>query len=490
LSLIPDLVLADIKMPVMDGLEFSAKLKKVLPNTRVVIFSGHDEFKYAQESVSLGVLDYILKPLGAATLTKKLLEIRLKLDQESEKKQYLIKIQDQLHQSLPLLKESFLNGLVCSPNSTLYSRARMESLDLSLQTGPFAIGIMESDLSQVNQAYIDVHQFALKNIALETLGHSHPLFIDASGRIVVIFSIASLPDHFHPREMILEILAVLQKAIILYLKMSATFGVGGNVDRIDGLFSSYNEALTALDCKYTLGKDKIYDFNDLNFMETEFFFPFEESGGLMTAIKTNNKEAITQALGTLSSLLKEKNSISVTNIKFVFIEVITGLTKLLAETKISSQQLWSKCLMLYTSVETLESIDEITRAIEPVAFEVSKSLSELWTTSNKNVVSIAMSYVQINYKNEDLSLQMVAEHASVSSGYLSAIFKKEAGVNFSSYLTRTRMEKAMELLLTTAMNVYEIAYNTGFSNPHYFSISFKKYTDLSPSEYREKAKSK
>lgn len=490
MSVKPDLVLADIKMPIMDGLELSAKLKTSLPNTQVVIFSGHDEFKYAQESVSLGVLDYILKPLGAATLTKKLSEIRKKLDLDAQKRQYLEKIQDQLHHSLPLLKESFLIGLVCSSNRTLYTDTQMESLDIPLRTGPFTIGIIEPDFSQVNQSFIHVHQFALKNIALETLGHCHPLFTDLSGRIVIIFSLACFPDKFQNHEMILETLAVLQKAIILYLKMSATLGIGTTVDRIADLYISYNEALSALDCKYTLGKDRIYDFQDLNFMETEFFFPAEVSLKFMTAVKTNNKNEIHNALKALCALLKSKENLSIANIKFIFIDVVTGLTKLLAETKKSSQLLWADCLMLFNSVEALETIDEISKVIAPVAIDIAQNLSELWSTSNKNVVSMAMHFVQNNFQNEELSLPMAAEYASVSSGYLSAIFKKEAGVNFSAYLTKSRMEKAMELLLKTDMNIYEIAYNTGFSNPHYFSISFKKFTELSPSEYRDKIKAK
>ena len=91
-----------------------------------------------------------------------------------------------------------------------------------------------------------------------------------------------------------------------------------------------------------------------------------------------------------------------------------------------------------------------------------------------------------NYKNPELSLSMAAEEASVSMGYLSGLFKKESGTNFVKYLTDVRMEKSIQLLRTTDMKVYEIAYETGFSNPHYFSISFKKYTGMSPSEFKTK----
>ena len=91
-----------------------------------------------------------------------------------------------------------------------------------------------------------------------------------------------------------------------------------------------------------------------------------------------------------------------------------------------------------------------------------------------------------NNNNPESSLTSAAEFASVSTGYLSGLFKKEAGTNFVKYLTDVRMEKSMQLLRSTDMKTYEIAYETGFSNPHYFSVSFKKYTGMSPSEFRAK----
>jgi two-component system response regulator YesN len=105
LQLKPDIIIADIKMPNMDGLELASKVKELLPETQVIIFSGHDEFKYAQESISLGVLDYILKPIGSIKLTTKLKEIRDKLDQDFQRRHYLVKIQG----FLPVLRHKGLD---------------------------------------------------------------------------------------------------------------------------------------------------------------------------------------------------------------------------------------------------------------------------------------------------------------------------------------------------------------------------------------------
>ena len=117
---------------------------------------------------------------------------------------------------------------------------------------------------------------------------------------------------------------------------------------------------------------------------------------------------------------------------------------------------------------------------------ICEQMNSVQTNSGMQVIDRVKEFVMNNYRDSELSLSSAAEYASVSTGYLSGLFKKESGTNFVKYLTDVRMEKCMQLLRTTDMKTYEIAYETGFSNPHYFSISFKKYTGMSPSEFRAK----
>ena len=114
------------------------------------------------------------------------------------------------------------------------------------------------------------------------------------------------------------------------------------------------------------------------------------------------------------------------------------------------------------------------------ACSIRDEINSAQTNSGMQVIDKVKDYVMRNYKNPEISLTSAAEFASVSTGYLSGLFKKEAGT------TDVRMEKSMQLLRSTDMKTYEIAYETGFSNPHYFSVSFKKYTGMSPSEFRAK----
>lgn len=479
----PDLVFADIKMPIMDGLELAAALKEELPDTHVVIFSGHDEFKYAQESITLGVLDYILKPLGSATLTKKFKEVKKKLDTKAEGKAYIDKMKAQLQKSLPLLKESFLSGLVCSQNHDLYNRNRMLSLDLDLGQGPYIISVIEPEYRDQELDLIDVYTFGMKNIVKESVGQDHPCFTDPTGRVVILFR-QDVDSHIIDREVLLETLNVIQKAIQLHLKLSTTISIGKKASNLRQLSQSYSEAITALDCKYTVGTNHTFDFMDQQSIKEEFYYPSELSNQFIKAVKGNNRNDIKAVLDQLTEHIGSTNGLSLANLKFIFIQLVTELTKLLAELKNSPQQLWSRNLKLYSVIEEYRSIDDVLYHLESVAVEIAASLTDVSMSSRKSLVVKAVEYVKANYKEPTLSLKETADHIAVSSGYLSAIFKKENDVNFNAYLTGLRMDEAKRLLSTTDMNIYDIAYETGHANPHYFSISFKKSTGQSPSDYR------
>lgn len=141
---------------------------------------------------------------------------------------------------------------------------------------------------------------------------------------------------------------------------------------------------------------------------------------------------------------------------------------------------------LYNELEDMSSSEEIIKKLLSFSIKVSHELQQLQSNSGQMIIQNAKDYIGTHYGEEELSLSLVAEHVSVSTGYLSGLFKKEAKINFVEYLTNIRMEKAMELIRNTDKKTYEIAYETGFSNPHYFSVSFKKYSGMSPSDFRSK----
>ncbi len=480
----PDLVFADIKMPIMSGLELANKLKESLPDTHVVIFSGYDDFKYAQESIGIGVLDYILKPLGSKTLTKKLSEIVVTLDTLHARKDYLKKMESQLHLSLPLLKENFLNRLVCTPNNTLCSVSRMRSLGITLDQGPYIIALIEINLKESGSDDVDLYLFSSKNIIRETLGNNHLCFSDVSGQIVLVYDMCEFYTYDDPYDIIVTALKVVQEAILYNLNQKVTIGLGKKVHSPWELYDSYTTAAKARDCKYTMGTGEIYMYNDLRYMTEDFYYPSDQIEQIIIAVKSNNKAELRQYIQVLYTTLSHRPNITLSNLKFIFIELVTSITKILAESDETSTEIWTQNHELYTVIEKFDTLHHVAHHFETIALQVAENLSQLTLSSRKSIVLNSIEIIQATFSDPNTSLKTVASSVAVSPGYLSTIFKSENGLNFNAYLTQQRMEEAKKLLATTDMTVYDIAFATGHSSSHYFSIRFKKYSNFSPSHYR------
>lgn len=478
-----DLVLTDIVMPFMDGLELSAALNEKYPSTHVVILTGHEDFEYAKQSVDLGVKNYILKPVGASTLYVKMKEICKKLKIEANQKQYISRMRSQIHQSLPILREKFLNTLVC----TQYGKGqdyleRIENLELPLKASSFIIGIVEVDLSDIHKSDIELYLFTAKNISSDCVGKNHCVFDDNNNHVIIVFNLDDFNEDAH--FIIYDTLQVIQKAIYANLKVDTTCAMGSIVKDLDHLYRSYSEANTAIDCHYSLGENRVYDIKDLDYIEKSFYYPFDEIKQLINSVKFLKQNDIEKAMEQIRMKLFRDKNLSSSNIKMVVIEIITSLLKEMSAIRETPSQLWDEGFSLYNQIEHVRSLDEVLSCLLIFAVKVSKELSKQQTNSGKIIVDKVKEYIQKHYFDENTSLTKAAEYAGVSTGYLSALFKKEAGTNFVEFLTNVRMEKAMNLLKSTDKRTYEVAYETGFANPHYFSISFKKHTGMSPSDFR------
>jgi two-component system response regulator YesN len=480
----PDVVLTDIRMPFMDGLELSARLREQIPSVNIVILSGHDEFKYAKEAMTYGVLDYLLKPIGPDSLSEKMAEIKDKLDAIKNEQAYLEKMRSQIHQSLPLLTEKFLNSIITNNFVKKTYPNMLEFLAIPLNEGPFLVSVIEPDTSETSENDSELYLFAVQNIAKESLPPSNPIFTDSEGRIVIIFSLDPSFSQEASHESVLELLNIMSTNVNLYLKIKMTASMGSIVSKLGNIYMSYNEALSALECKYTLGKNKIYDINDMNYVESAIVYPHDAFSEFLNAVKSTNQDLIKNASQSITAALKSEQVISIANIKLVFIEIITSLLKLLAITKGTSRSVWTEGLSLFGELDRLDTIDSFAETVTGYALKVSSELSLSRAKGSNSIVSNVVDYLMKNYQQEDISLLSAAKYASVNPSYLSTLFKKETGKNFVDYLNRVRIDKAIDLLRTTDLKAYEIAGLTGFANPHYFSILFKKMIGVSPSEFK------
>lgn len=478
------LVMTDIVMPFMDGMELSHILSEEFPDIHIVILTGHEEFQYAKKSIQYGVKNYILKPIGAESLYKEMKGICEMLHMQRNQKQYIAKMRSQLHESLPILREKFLYSLVCT---SYYGRKdhvqRIQSLDIPLYSQAYIVGIIETDVSTVDMNDMELYLFAIKNICMDTVGNQHCVF-DDNNRSVIIFNLDRYGEEY--QNIAYDTMEVILKAIQITMKIPSAGALGGRVKKVHELHQSYCEAIRALECRYIMGYDQIYDIHDINYMDSVFTYPTDEIKQFIDSMKFKSYSQMKDAIERIEKVCRKNRNFSIANIKMIYFELLNSIMKELFGVKNGQKELWKKGLSLYQTMDRINTINKLSEEILIYAEQVSMSFQAAVNSSSRMLIQKAKDYIELHYMEAELSQNMVANSVGISTGYLSGLFKKEGGVNFIEYLTNIRMEHAMQLIRTSDKKNYEIAEETGFSNPHYFSISFKKYSKMSPSEYRNR----
>ncbi len=484
----PDIVLTDIRMPFMDGLELAECLKAQLPQTKVIILTGHDEFEYAQDAIKAGVMDYILKPVHAAALRELMEKARSILDNEHEEKEKLYKLKIQLHQSLPLLKDKFLISLVNNSFQEKELEKKLEYLDIRFSWESFIVCVSEIDnlnvLAESSSAEdTELLMFSFLNIASELLGSSGMVFNDFNNRQIVLYNFPPVAEHSDLNRLY-TILEEIRNNLAKYFNITVTTGIGREVGSLRDIHRSYQDALHVLDYKIIMGKNRIYDIRDLGYRKSEMFYPIDGINELLSKIKLEGIEEVTQCTEGFFNELMEKKNISPDNIKIILSELINGAQKIIMEMKDESKVQAAIDFGIYEEIGKYETLEEMKAVVVHYLSGISKAIHAARNSRNLQIINKAKQYIDNSYKQDDLSLNQVAALVSVSPGYLSILFRKETNQTFIEYLTMVRMEKAKGLLKTSSLKSYEVAYNVGFSDPHYFSLSFKKYTGVTPSDYK------
>jgi two-component system response regulator YesN len=487
LKLRPDVVLTDIRMPFMDGLELADKLAEDLPNTKVVILSGHDEFEYAQEAIKLGVLDYILKPIHSAKLTELLINIVENIKKGEIEKQKLVKLKSQLHQSLPLLKEKFFLTLLNNTFSSKEISKNLEFFDISFPGDTYIV--CASEIDNINQLaiendaeYMALTNFSILNIESELIGNMGYAMNDATKRHIMILSWKDTDET--NTKVLYNLMDAIRTNIEKYLNITVTIGIGRQVGTLEDIHLSYEDAINALDCKITMGKNKIYNIKDFGYRDTDMYLPIEKIHNLISTIKLENIEAATAQINDFFEDISKRKNISLANIHILVIELIFSMQKIPSVISNEYNKENDLDFKIYESISKCETVDDFKSMVIHFASKVCSNINASRNSRNRTIIVKAKNYINENYSQEDLSLNNVAGVVSVSPGYLSILFRKETDETFIEYLTKVRLEKARELLKTTPMKAYEVAYKVGYSDPHYFSLIFKKYTGMTPTDYK------
>ena len=495
----PDLLIADIKMPFMDGLTLARLAKKEIPGLKVVILSGYDDFNYAKQAIGIGVEDYLLKPITKNALIERLSEIRSRYEHEKTQKEYYEKFQREMQAYEKNSSRDFFEALVGGSMDMMevYKRAEKLGLDIVAEAYNVLIFTMncDEDFSGQRDEYSSWEAESLELLENFFAGHSSAMLFRSN-----IFSYGVLLKgqretiEENTRACVDEIRKILSRQDG---RREWFLAVGQSVERLSQIQKSYHTASRAFSQRYLYDENILY-YDEMETMEHPGGQAETEDNAYLQKVDVNAlNPAILQKF--LSNGLQEETenfvkdyfyaigqepmeslvfrNYVILNVRFSVISFIKGLGCDTNEMESADTE-----EVLAESGKNMESAIAYAKKMISQAIEIRDQNSG---NKNRSILKTAVDFIDSHYMDEEISLNTVANVANVSSNHFSALFSQNMGQTFIEYLTSLRMNKAKELLRCTGMRSSEIAGEIGYKDAHYFSYLFKKTQGMTPSDYRK-----
>ena len=495
----PDLLITDIKMPFMDGLTLAQLAKKEIPELKVVILSGYDDFNYAKQAIGIGVEDYLLKPITKNALIERLSEIRSRYEHEKTQKEYYEKFHREMQAYEKNSSRDFFEALVGGSMDMMevYKRAEKLGLDIVAEAYNVLIFTMncDEDFSGQRDEYSSWEAESLELLENFFAGHSSAMLFRSN-----IFSYGVLLKgqretiEENTRACVDEIRKILSRQDG---RREWFLAVGQSVERLSQIQKSYHTASRAFSQRYLYDENILY-YDEMETMEHPGGQAETEDNAYLQKVDVNAlNPAILQKF--LSNGLQEETenfvkdyfyaigqepmeslvfrNYVILNVRFSVISFIKGLGCDTNEMESADTE-----EVLAESGKNMESAIAYAKKMISQAIEIRDQNSG---NKNRSILKTAVDFIDSHYMDEEISLNTVANVANVSSNHFSALFSQNMGQTFIEYLTSLRMNKAKELLRCTGMRSSEIAGEIGYKDAHYFSYLFKKTQGMTPSDYRK-----
>lgn len=502
----PDVVVTDIQMPFMDGLQLSEWIRANYPTTKVIILTGFDEFEYAQKAVKLHIDEYVLKPFSSQELIQILVKVKGQIEEETAQKENMQALQEHYRASLPVMRQVFLGSLISRKMSRheIADKSALYGLDLSGDGFLASVISIDSVVRAPNEKpeaadasrSVSLKEtkdsglkcFAVLNIAEEIIGkYADGLVFINRDHVVLLtrFSSLSRPDAFNRTVQLLE---EVRQSIEKYLKFTATIGVGTFCEEVPDVQYSYQDAVLALDYRSVLGNNRIICIDDVEsrFNDKVRFDELKEQS-LTRCIKvgtvTELQEIIDQLFGELIG-----SNISYQDYQFYLLEIITAILRAAKDANIDLEEVLGANFMPFAEIHRFNNLQEAKVWVAGLCARIMETIVTDRQSSYVKLVDQAKEFTKEHFHETDISINKVCSHLHISTGYFSSIFKKETRMTFVGYLMQLRMETAKQFLRTTDMKAFEIAEKVGFADPNYFSFCFRKHTGISPKEYRNSSR--
>lgn len=488
----PDILITDIRMPFMDGLELSRLVKKELPDIKILILSGYDEFEHAKKAIKIGVTEYLLKPISAAKLTEVLNAVAETIRQENEEKNLLETYFAEMRENTERDKMRLFGKLLMGDLSMGEILEAGERFGMNLGASCYKIVLFKILANLENHVYAEQMVDACSSVeqAASMMEGVYVFQRDVEGWAFLL----TAQDEKSMEESAKILYQNLKQAMKNYTQLEYFGGIGSTVPRIRSLKQSFREADRAFAARFVEEANQIISQKEFEKSQMEEGLKMQgvvqigKSREMLQKFLSNGtREEVKAFSDAYISRIEEENIRSTMVRQYVVIDVCIVILSF-CERISSANRLQEEAEELQKMMQKIHSLSEIKKYVVRLLNEAIELRDAESGRRYSDLIAAAKKEIENHYMTEEISLNTVAISVGMSPSYFSSIFSKEAGKTFVEYLTEVRIEKAKEFLMCSSMKTSEIGYEVGYKDPHYFSYIFKKVQGCSPKEYRARGK--
>lgn len=474
----PDILITDIKMPFMDGLQLSKIVREQMPWIKIIILSGHNEFEYAQAAVKLGVIEYLLKPISSSDLLKSLGRIQIQLDQARKERENYTELQEQSQGNLVLLREKFLLRLVMGGLSSAEAIEQSKQFGLNIVAQYYLVLLIKIELCDDNNAFDFYNYQRIESAIYDRVDNDlNVLHIKKDLDEVVLLLIGNDPKQLQKDGTSLanSIKREVEKENICNLAI----GEGTPQQRLGDIHRSFIEALVKVKDKETSSHSKNSNKGDEHIELLQL-----DRSAFENYLKFGTLQDYDQYYFTHLQPVSEESLRSDLIRNYLLVDVVLTITQFISNLGGIANQIIPEINDIESLLENVTDINQMNEVLKMFVIRALIFRDSKVNHERSKLIQKARLFVDDNFNNPDLKMNQVAEKFNISPGHFSTVFSQEIGETFRDYLTNKRVDRAKELLRSTNLKSSEIAAQVGYNDPHYFSTVFKKNTGFPPQEFR------
>jgi two-component system response regulator YesN len=480
----PQVVLTDIKMPYIDGIELAAIIRRDFPTVRVGFITGYNEFDYAREAIRHNVRSYLTKPLTQEDIASFLRHLKVELDEEYRDRYNRELIEKRYEQSVPLIIENFfINYLVAGSAGLTEDLENLKEYGVSLDHERYVAAYVRMERTAGDGRIMEHEKlkFSLRAnldsiLERETLDHYSFLFNEG-----IVFLIKESGLLF--KRNLDNVLYQLVKTSEHFLQLRITIGVSTFHKGFPEMGIAYEEAAQAASLSRLRGEGPIIYIDQITQGARRSIIMGEaDSKTLEHAVRFGKSEDVRSTLAELRSKALANTSEG-TDFHLYVLNLVNLLANYAASLDADIHQLIGEDILEF--MIKFRSLDELFSWADGFIGLLREAGEKSKMNNAQRLLEKAAALIEQRYGDCNLTMEAVCDELGLSVSYLSHLFKRYKETTFVKYLTSRRIEKAKELLAGTGDRIVEVANICGYRDVYYFSHSFKKYTGLPPRTFRE-----